>query len=158
MRIVLPLFMLIFTLSGFAQSRDAVFEAHNADLLLLDSLIFEEVNIQRLAYSQAKIFKSDSLELEASKHSVAMAHQGNIFYSSSKKKAGECNIEYTVESSLTYGEISKIIVEKWLVSPGHSKLILGEYFIYGGVGVSTREDSRSDHVTIFVCFRISYWP
>lgn len=158
MKVLLFCFAAFVNLFALSQSKEAVFEAHNADLLLLDSLIFEEVNVQRLITNKAKIFKSDSLDIQANQHSRVMAHAGDIFYSSFKNKAGECNLKLSLGSGMNYQEIAKIIVDRWKASPGHAELILGEYFIYGGCGVSTREMSTSDAVELFVCFRISYWP
>ena len=123
----------------------------------LDSLLFERVNHYRLQHNQAKIFISDSLTKVAQEHSSYMLEKNQIEYSNTKKKTGECNTIIEVEADeMVEIEIVDAIINRWLNSPGHAKLILGEFFLYGGGSISFSKTDTG--YRYYACFMISYWP
>lgn len=160
MKIFPCIFSLLLLLNSFGQTSKDTIIAEDFNPQLLDSLIFEEINQARLDSNLAKLFYSDSLDAEASSHAEFMTQQQTIVYSKEGKKAGECNSKtfYRNVSKITYREYAKRIVQQWLASKGHAKLLLGEFFLYGGCGVSWMEWKSVNEMYVYVCFRISYWP
>lgn len=160
MKVLSLIFSLVLFVTGYAQKADDTVDVFTFNADLLDSLIFEEINQTRLDSNLAKLFHSDSLDAEAYKHSEFMTQQRSISYSEGGKKAGECNSKtfYRNVRKITYREYAKGIVQQWLESDGHAKLILGEFFLYGACGVDYMEWKSINEMYVYVCFRISYWP
>lgn len=148
----------IFLLSyhSFAQtSGDTVtFESFNSELL--DSLVFEEVIQQRKANDLAKLFWSEEMKDTAEAHVLAMVAQNKIFYSALRK--GQCILSLEIKNGrISYSDLSKSIVTKWLASPGHKKLLLEEIFIYGATAYRLTQTESGDTLLKGV-FYISYEP
>ena len=102
-------------------------------------MIFEEVNRVRLKNDLPKLFFSDSLDVDAEKHVKDMQHANDNYYSNSAKKVGECNAKIFYRNDNLYVHLYRVrksnCPKNGLDSPGHAKLILGEFFLYGASAV-----------------------
>lgn len=128
-------------------------EEYNSNLL--DSLVFDEVVKQRKENDLAGLFVSESMLDSARHHSKRMSELDKIFYKDIKR--GQCPVAMEMEvREFSYLELSRIIVKRWMSSPGHRKLILGAYFIYGAS--SNHIVMKDDKLFLKGVFYLSYNP
>ena len=128
-------------------------EEYNSDLL--DSLVFDEVVRYRKENDLAGLFKSESMIDSARIHSSQMGERDKIFYKKFRK--GQCPVALEMNiREFSYLELSRIIVKRWMNSPGHKELILGPYFIYGAS--SNHIVMKDDKLLLKGIFYLSYNP
>lgn len=138
-----------------AQTAQDTIPSDSLNTDLLDSLIFDTVNRERLKIKEAKLFWSDELMAACRAQSERMLEEGKVSYSDAK--AGECILTMTFPSGEeTYGSLAQSIVQRWLDSPGHKKLILGSFFIEGGAGTAYSY-KKGEGFTLMASFQVSYF-
>ncbi|MEX1001269.1 MAG: CAP domain-containing protein [Crocinitomicaceae bacterium] len=158
MKIFFLFISILFGGSVFCQTANDTVDVFSFSPDLLDSLIFEEVNRVRSENDLTQLFYSDSLNQQANDHVLQMVKLRKTFYSDSTSKVEECNLKIFFRNSnptVTYRELAGRMVKQWLNSPAAARLILGEFFLYGGCGVTYEEWKNISEIYIYTCFRIS---
>lgn len=107
------------------------------DLHVVDSLIRDLVTAERRARNCPALIESISMSETAMRHSLSVLDSAKITYLPLHK--GQCIALDKFElNKYSHLEIAEVIVNRWLNSPGHEKLIVGEFFIFGGLGLASR--------------------
>jgi uncharacterized protein YkwD len=154
-RHILLSFLILFSTLSFSQKGTDVIDLGQFNSVLLDSLIFEAVIKRRRQNDLPKLFWSDAMADSAKNHAAAMQTKNKLFYNDLRK--GQCVVELEFEDGrVTYSVMAARIVDRWINSPGHKKLILGPLFIYGAVSIIIQE--QDDHLILRGVFYVSYEP
>ncbi len=145
----------LFSKIGLSQDATAFVSVENFNVNLLDSLVFEEVINQRKSNDLARIFWSQAMADSAKLHVAQMQKEDRLFYRELRK--GQCVLDMEIiDNAETYSSLSKKIVDRWLLSPGHQALLLGPLFIYGATSSSVFKSEGA--IKLKSIFYISYEP
>ncbi|MEO9532147.1 MAG: hypothetical protein ABJG68_06525 [Crocinitomicaceae bacterium] len=121
--------------SAQAQVSTDTVDVQNFHSEFLDTLVFNSVIEKRFQNNLAKLFWSDDMMSTAKEHAVGMSTKQEMYYLSMRK--GQCIVSLEFDNvSITYQDLADLMIQKWLASPGHKKLLLGEFFIYGATASS----------------------
>ena len=158
MKKAIVIFVVVFfsaSLTSFSQGVADKISVEDFNPALLDSLIFNEVVTQRKKVDLPGLFISDAMRDSARVHSTQMLESGKLFYKTYRK--GQCPIALDFEvRAYSYLELSRLIVNRWILSPGHKELVLGPLFIYGATSTQIKmEDCR---LILKGIFYVSYEP
>lgn len=143
-------------LSLFGQSKVDTVDVQHFQSEFLDTLLFNSVIENRFQNNLAKLFWSEEMMKIAKVHAMEMREKGALFYKEIKK--GQCVLALEFQNmTLSYQDLANNIILRWLNSPGHKKLLLGEFFIYGATSSSFTID-ENDLVSLKAVFYVSYAP
>ncbi|UKN02926.1 CAP domain-containing protein [Paracrocinitomix mangrovi] len=136
----------------FSQSHKDSVSVDNFNEELADSLIFNLVNRERMDRNMPKLFKSERLSKASNVHAGEIKSSDKLTYSDTQ--SGECIQINEIKNGFTYDELVKVVFKKWIKSPGHEKLLMGEFFLYGGVSIQLKKVESK--VIIYAVMQVSY--
>ena len=113
---------------------------------LLNELVINQINKERLNYGISKLEKSNTLYIKTKLHNDWLIKTGRFEHS--KSTLGE-NIErISCLDTITYHTLSKIIVLSWMNSHGHKYNILNSVFksISISCGVLTKDQTLKKYL------------
>jgi uncharacterized protein YkwD len=153
---ILLIGLVFFLIPAQGQKTSDTVDAKAFSTEFLDTLVFETLIKKRFEHKLAKLFWSDEMMIIAKEHVSEMNSNDKLTYRELRK--GQCIVALAFENnSITYQDLADQIIAKWLNSPGHRKLILGEFFIYGATANAFTLDDKG-HVLFKGVFYVSYEP
>lgn len=147
-KILFILFVLVSNL-GFSQKPTDIVDKNNINILYLEKLIFNGINNHRKLNKKDSLIWDSTLHIESQKHSKWMYDNNKFIHSKDVNFSGECCLVLGISPNETYIKLSEFIVNGWITSTEHNKILLcsgknGK----GGVGLYINSNS------ILVTFRI----
>jgi uncharacterized protein YkwD len=136
----------------FSQSPSDTIPEDNINLDIINQCVIDVVNEERVKIGLNPLVISEEAMEFSKKHTEWMVETGR--YEHSKYDFdGECITGMAIyPNHHTYMDASKIIVNKWMNSPPHKKIILGKYSSCGTYTsvykISEITSSRSVYVTL----------
>jgi uncharacterized protein YkwD len=139
-KILVILFVLISTI-GFSQKPTDIVDKNNINIIYLEKLIFKGINNHRKLNKKDSLIWNSTLHIESQKHSKWMYDNNKFIHSNDDNFSGECCLVLGVSPNETYIDFSNFIVNGWITSIEHNKVLLysGKNNT-GGVGIFVKSN------------------
>ena len=152
MKKILVILLVLFSTIGFSQKPTDIVDKNNINIVYLEKLIFKGINNHRKLNKKDSLIWDSTLHIESQKHSKWMYDNNKFIHSNDINFSGEC-ILFTSSNTLynwTYDNYSKLILEGWITSTDHNKILLysgknGK----GAIGISITPN------VVYITFRIN---
>jgi uncharacterized protein YkwD len=144
MKKILVLILICFSHNSFSQKKqnmsvnDTMFR-ESVDLEFFEKTFFDELNKYRKLLNLSELIWDPTLAKNSRNHSIWM-EKTNIF-EHSKYPGSECILQSGYGVGSTYLINSKKLLQIWINSPPHNRIITSKYATKVGIGVNLIEDS-----------------
>lgn len=120
MKALASIFILVATLS-FSQTPDSQIGNDSLNTKLLDELIIKEINNERRKAGLSILVYNKSISDRTYKYVNWMVNEGKFEHSHTSSEVIEIN---RFNNKITYSDLAKDIINRWIDSPGHKDILL----------------------------------